>query len=68
MNKPHIRLVAARLLFRGAAIAEGSLWCLFSSRTSRTAIAMSRDREKLFRHAAQRARRYVQPKRLEVPK
>ena len=57
-TKPHIRLVTARLLFRDNALIEGTMWCLFSSRTSHTAIAMARDRAKLFALAARRYREF----------
>lgn len=52
-KKPHIRLVSARQVFPGS-LTEGFVWCLFSTRTSRRPIAISRDREKVFRVALQK--------------
>jgi hypothetical protein len=53
IKKPHIRLVDARLIFPSSQ-AEGHLWCLYSSRKSRHPIAMSRDRDKVYKKAKQR--------------
>ncbi len=53
IKKPHIRLVDARLIF-GKAKTEGHIWCLYSSRWAHYPIAMSRDRDKVYKKAKQR--------------
>ncbi len=55
IKKPHIRLVAAQLIFSSNMHhVEGSFWCLYASRKSRHPIAMSRDRDKVYKKAKQR--------------